>query len=139
MIQGWHNDDYLILFDNQSEAIALTERYDIAASLPGYTLLGLVGWDDFILRDGSSGYFTIPTVPLDLQELKPFDFTINLSAVRPDARYTDKIKWYIKPVIFGGDPSAESNMTWVPLDQHIEAVKWWNNLYRDLKQKETVA
>jgi len=135
MIQGWHGDDYLMLFEERDDAIALTERYALAASLPGHILVGLKGWDDFLLRNSEGHHFTVPTVPHDPRYLAPFDFHVNVDAVLPDERFTNKIKWYIKPIVFGGHPSDPSNMTWLTLDQHVEAVRFWNKVYRDHNKK----
>ena len=136
MIQGWNNDDYLILFEEQNEAIKMSERYVVSSSLPGYALIGLKSWDDFILQDAKNHFFTIPTVPLDLQYLQPFVFNVDLTKLRADQRFAGKIRWFIKPIIFGGDPSADANTTWLSIDEHVEAVKWWNQFYRDAKQNK---
>lgn len=64
MQEGWLREDYLILFD-ESEIAATNGRYDIAAHFTGFQIIGLKGWDDFILRNGEGQQFTIPTVPLD--------------------------------------------------------------------------
>ena len=98
MIQGWHNDDYLILFEKQREAISMTARYNATAFLPGYTIYGLKGWDDFIVRDSAQQFYTVPTVPLAANHLKPFAFDIDPSALRSDSRLTDRIKWYLQPL-----------------------------------------
>jgi hypothetical protein len=66
MKEGWVEDDYLILF-SQSEIPAVTDRYAFSHSLPGYQVLGLRGWDDFIILDSQRRTFSIPTVPLDPQ------------------------------------------------------------------------
>src|SRR5258708_25485780 len=125
MIQGWHNDDYLILFDGQSEAITMSERYTVASSLPGYILAGLKSWDDFIVRDAKNQFFTVPTVPLDVENIQPFELDVDPSKLRADQRFTDKIRWYVKPLVFGGDPRADSNTTWITVDDHVGVVKWW--------------
>lgn len=136
MIQGWHNDDYLVLFEEQGEALKMADRYAIASSLPNYSLVGIRSWDDFILRDTKNQFFTIPTVPLDAQYIQPFALEIDLSKITADHRFANKIKWYVKPLVFGGDANAEGNITWITIDEHVEAVKWWNQLYRDLQQKK---
>jgi len=64
MIEGWGEDDYLILFE-EGEIEVVSTRYDIAKVLPGYRVLGLKGWDDFIVSDKAGNVFTIPTLPLD--------------------------------------------------------------------------
>jgi hypothetical protein len=137
MIQGWHNNDYLILFEEKSEAVTMNGRYGVTDSLPDYNLVGLKSWDDFILRDVKNQYFTVPTVPLDAQYVQPFVFGIDPSKLRIDERYASKIKWYIKPLVFGGDANADSNVTWLTVDEHVEAVKWWNQLYRDVQLKKS--
>ena len=139
MIQGWHNEDYLILFDEQGEAAKMSELYAIASSLPGYALVGLKSWDDFILRDAKNQLFTVPTVPLDAQHIQPFALDVAPSKLRADQRFADKIRWYVKPLVFGGDPRADSNTAWITVDEHVGVVKWWNQLYRDLQQKKQCA
>ena len=139
MIQGWHNNDYLILFGEQNAAITMTERYAVASSLPGFIVVGLKSWDDFILHDAKNRFFTVPTVPLDSQHLQPFVFNLDPSTLRADQRFIGKIRWFIKPLVFGGDPSVETNTAWLTVDEHVEAVKWWNQFYRDVKRNNPVA
>ena len=45
------------------------------------------------------------------------------------------IRQYVKPILFGGDPSAKENMAWVSFEQHAELVRWWAKLYRDTVAK----
>jgi hypothetical protein len=136
MIEGWHNDDYLILCEDQSETNAMTERYAIVNYLPDYMILGLKSWDDFIVCDARKQFFTVPSVPLDAKYLQPFGLKFDVSKLLPDPRLPGKIRWFIKPLVFGGDPSAESNTKWITLDEHVEAVKWWNELYRDVQRRK---
>jgi hypothetical protein len=44
-----------------------------------------------------------------------------------------KEEWYVQPVVFAGDPSVGENLTWVNHEDHAQAVKWWNDQYRQLK------
>ena len=53
-----------------------------------------------------------------------------------DSTLTNRIKWYVQPILFGGDPSAEDNIRWMPMDEHAEIVKWWNKFYYDTFGKE---
>ena len=134
MNEGWLNDDdYLILF-SEAESDRALKNYDIAQSLPGFTVLGLSGWDDFIVRDQSGKTYSVPTVPIDKQYLKEHKLpeTVTLKA---DVRFKEKIKWYVKPVVFGGDPNDEENIIWVTHEQHAQLVVWWNNQYRAIKQQ----
>ena len=51
----------------------------------------------------------------------------------PDPRFAGRIKWYVQPVAFGGDPTHEANILWVGHEQHGELVRWWNDLYLTLR------
>ena len=134
MTEGWLGDDYLVFFADL-EVAAVSERYAFSQFLPGYRVLGLRGWDDFIVRNAQGKTFSIPTVPLDTQYLQPYLAPEHLENLSPDPSFAGKIKWYIKPVVFGGDPGLEENVTWVTLEEHVQLVRWWNDLYRSAKNK----
>ena len=136
MIEGWHNDTYLILFEEQAEAISFTGRYGLREILPGFTLVGLRGWDDMIVRDAGGNFFTVPTVPITREHLQGYDFNIDLSTLEADNQMRGKIKWYVTPLIFGGDPSSAENISWITLDQHPDAVRWWNAKYQEIKEAQ---
>jgi hypothetical protein len=53
----------------------------------------------------------------------------------PDAKVRGRIKWYIKPIVFGGDPNLGDNVTWITLRQHFELVTWWNRKYREANEE----
>ena len=99
MNEGWQNDDYFIIF-TEDESLAAMKAYGIDHHLPGYTLLGLRGWDDFIVINSSGVMFTIPTLPLDASYAAPFALPQQIS-LEPDERFAGKIKWYTKPLVFG--------------------------------------
>jgi hypothetical protein len=61
-----------------------------------------------------------------------FDGSDQWEKLERDDRFIGKIKWYMQPIIFGGDPNAGSNMTWVDLPNHQKLVRWWNDKYREL-------
>lgn len=132
MQEGWCGDNHLILFD-ESEVAAVSERYAISALLPGYQILGLRGWDDFIVQDAAGRSFSVPTVPLETKYLTPFKIPANVTLLG-DERFREKIKWYITPVVFGGDPQMGDNMTWVSHEQHAQLVRWWNEMYQSVKR-----
>jgi hypothetical protein len=133
MIEGWHGDDYLVLFEE--EASRMTALYGLREFLPGYDVVGLRGWDDFIVADEKQSLFSLPTVPLEPKHLEPFSTVIQRAAIMPDVRFKNKVKWYVKPVLFGGDPSSKENMAWVSFDQHAELIRWWAKTYRDTVAK----
>ena len=132
MTEGWHDDEYLILF-SEDEVEPMTERYGLKHFIDGFRIVGLRGWDDFIIQDVSGRSFTMPSVPIAIEYLKPFMLVIDSSKVRPDSRFTGKVKWYVKPPIFGGGPQAKENLTWINFQQHAEAVQWWNQKYLEAK------
>ncbi len=137
MNEGWNHHEYLVLF-SQAECSGAMEKYKFAQYMPGYTLVGLRGWDEFIVANAAGSTYSLPTVPLEAKGVEPFDLTDSL-VLEPDARFAGKIKWYLKPLIFGGDPEDKSNLTWVTHDQHAELVAWWNNQYKTLKAQTTNA
>lgn len=134
MREGWRDDDYLILFD-ESEVSIVTTRYGISRYLRGYSIVGLKGWDDFIIRDERGKLFTVPTIPIAEDYLSPCHLDLSNVTFNEDPRYREKIKWYVQPVVFGGDPQSEDNMTWVTHEKHAELVRWWNDMYRKASEK----
>jgi hypothetical protein len=132
MTEGWHDDEYLVRF-SEDEVEPVTERYGPKHFINGFRIVGLRGWDDFILQDTKGKSFTMPTVPIAIEYLKPFMLVIDSSKVRPDSRFTGKVKRYAKPPIFGGDPQAKENMTWIDFQRHADAVQWWNQKNLEVK------
>jgi hypothetical protein len=139
MREGWCNDNYWSLCEDQKKAENLTALYGLEDYLPGYFIVGLMGWDDFILCDREGQYFTVPTVPVERASLAPFRFPAESLRLESDERFTQKIKWYVKPIRFGGDPVAEENMAWLSQEEHVQAVKWWNKFYYDTFAKQQKA
>jgi hypothetical protein len=134
MREGWNNGDYLIIF-SEEESDAKTMEYGISDFLPGYRLVGLRGWDDFLVIDQHGVLFAVPTVPLSLEYLEAFELPPEVS-LEADDSYKGKVKWYEKPLIFGGDPNAEENLMWVNHETHAQLVVWWNYLYRKAKAQD---
>jgi len=135
MQEGWIGDEYVVLFE-ASEIASASDRYGIGSALPGFAIIGLCGWDDFIVQGREGQLFKVPTVPIDSKHLTPMKLAPDKSAIRPDDRFTGKIKWYIKPIAFGGDPNAGENVTWVTHQQHVDLVRWFNDLYRTLSSQQ---
>ena len=136
MKEGWTEaSEYIQLFD-ADDRDAMAKAYDLHQRLPGYQLLGLISWDSFLLEDNQGGHFQIPTVPLDKEYLAPYNEEVDPDQLKPDPEYTGKIKWYIKPVVFGGDPEIAENINWICIEQHQELVRWWNDKYLELKYRE---
>src|SRR5262250_583966 len=100
MTEGWLDDDYMILFEERSSS--LQEAYGLPDFLPDYQLVGLHGWDDFIVRNNQGVLFTVPTVPLLARYLRPLQKALNPRDLVADEEKLGQIKWYTKPVCFGG-------------------------------------
>ena len=139
MREGWYNEDYWSLCEDQKEVEELTTTYGLAEYLPGYFIFGLKGWDDFILCNLEGQYFLVPTVPLEQGSLKSFNFPAGQLRLESDARFTEKIKWYVQPIRFGGDPSVKENTVWLAQTQHVQAVKWWNKFFQEEVTKQRKA
>jgi hypothetical protein len=126
MNEGWANDEHFIVF-NDEESREATLRYGLAERLPRYTIVGLRGWDDFVVRDSNGQLFSVPTVPLIPKYLEPFPGDLP-SHLTKDQR-AGTIKWYVKPIVFGGSAEIGENLTWITHAQHTELVRWWNHQY----------
>lgn len=129
MNEGWLKQEYLILF-TASEIESITLHYGLPKFLPGYKVVGLRGWDDLIVRDSVGQTYTVPCVPLDTKYLAPYN--IPAGDLTPEELLSGKIKWYVQPIAFGGDPELESNLIWVTHEQHGQLVIWWNTRYQAL-------
>jgi hypothetical protein len=128
MFEGWHGEEYLILFD-ADESRRATERYEVPRLLPGFNVIGLRGWDDFIICDNDGEVYTVPTVPTVATHLKPFKLPESAGPLADDPRVRGRIKWYVQPLVFGGSPTASDNIIWVDHETHAMLVLWWNKRY----------
>jgi len=128
MNEGWQNDDHLILFTEDESAKAMI-AYDFDRFIPGYALVGLKGWDEFIVIGPSGGLHVVPTVPLDASRAVSYVLPQPIS-LQADSHFTKKIKWYLKPLVLGGSSTDDTNIAWISHAQHAEVVRWWNEQYR---------
>src|SRR5580765_5025086 len=131
MNEGWLSDEHFILF-TPGESANASAKYGIEKLLPGFIVVGLRGWNDFLVKNVEGHTFTVPTVPVDLKYMQPIAVPEATAKLKQDERFAGKIKWYLKPPIFGGDAS-DSNTNWVTHEQHQQLVAFWNKQYRALK------
>jgi hypothetical protein len=138
MNEGW--DDYLILFD-ELEVATMTERYALSQFLPGYQVLGLRGWDDFIVCDSQGRTFSIPTVPLELKYLSPFAVPEGMENGGPSSRRAfprqDKMVFEAHFVRWGSQCQRKHEVG--EPGEHAQPVRWWNDLHRSLTNKGPAA
>lgn len=131
MKEGWWKGSYYILFEDgevqQMTALYGTERY-----LPGFTLIGLRGWDDFIVRDAQKAVHAVPTVPISPRHLEGLETPTVGDALEREPRWEGRIKWWVTPLVFGGNPKDDGNVQWISMEQHAQAVRWWNDKYRSM-------
>jgi len=130
MIEGWHGEDYLVLFA-ESEIDPAGDRYEVSRQLPGLKLAGLRSRDDFVVQDPKGHTFSVPTVPFDQKVLEPF--SVLGTNLKPDPSFVAKIKWHQTPLVFGGDPNLKENCDWLSHEQHAQPVRFWNDKYRTHK------
>ncbi len=133
MREGWFNEDYLILAETPDEAFHLGLLYGIDEALPQFHFIGLSNWSEFLVQDSAGNLFKVPTVPLDASYLQKSDALPTTLALVTDERIKGRIRWFIQPMVFGGDPSSQENTTWLPSGQHAEAVRWWNKKYKEVR------
>lgn len=134
MTEGWFNDAYYLLFD-QGEAADVGKAYRLDVYLPGVTVIGLKFWDDVLIRDVDGLVYSVPSVPLDRGHFRPERSAVPAARLlEPDARLSGKVRWFVKPVAFGGDPKDDGNTTWITLAQHAQVVRWWNDQYQTIRQ-----
>jgi hypothetical protein len=132
MTEGWFAEQHYILF-TETESVDASQRYHVGEAFPGCSVIGLRGWDDLILRDDAGRTLAVPAVPLIPQYVEPCELP-DPALLEPDGRFAGKVKWYVQPVVFGGDPQTDDNLIWVTHEQHGELVTWWNERYRELKR-----
>lgn len=57
---------------------------------------------------------------------------------RDDVRPLSLELFDIKPVMLGGDSNDPKNKVWLTRQQHIEAVRYWNRVIRELRAGQSV-
>ena len=91
--EGWSGDQYYTLFEG-ADHDAITQAYGVDKLLPGYIVVGLVGWDDFLLvKDGE--YFTSPTIPAVAEYVVPFSSNDLPTSLESDPPRVGTVKWYV--------------------------------------------
>ena len=48
--------------------------------------------------------------------------------------YRNKEIFEVHPIILGGSPTDQENKVVLTRDKHIEAVRYWNNVIKDIKE-----
>ena len=87
------------------------------------------------MQDARGATYCVPTIPTVADHLSAYTLPSSVTTLSPDDRRQGKVKWYVKPIVFGGDPQSQENIIWVNHDQHAQLVKYWNGVYRSLKSR----
>jgi hypothetical protein len=57
---------------------------------------------------------------------------------RDNRRFVGMEVFEITPVILGGSPVDPRNKVLLTREQHIEAVRYWNHIVRDIRKSQTL-
>jgi hypothetical protein len=137
---------YLILW-RLEEVLIFNENYEVDKYASGLMLIGSDGSGDAFAFDTNASPWSvvhIPFVGMDRElmvALAPtfVSFLEFLHQIPTGLRkvesspFAGKEIFEIKPVILGGNPNDSANKIILTRDEHIEAVKYWNKLIKDLK------
>ncbi len=139
---------YLILWKLQ-DILRFNIAYEVHEYAPGLILIGSDGSGEAFAFDTNVSPWPvvqIPFVGMDRELvviLAPnfvsfleslFEMPNGLRKVR-SSPYAGKEIFEIKPVILGGNPTDPANKVILTRDEHIEAVKYWNKLIKELRKR----
>lgn len=134
--EGWFDEQYFILFspDEYEKAGSL---YRLSEEIGPALVVGMRGWDDLLIRGADGESFSVPMLPMS-QSLIARCSISGHEDLEPDPGVEGRYRWYVKPLLFGGDPACSSNITWVDQKQHRDLVLWWNQKYLELRGETDV-
>lgn len=131
MNSGWNDEIFYNLFED-NEIKMFNQKYILTNKPNEYKIIGLYFWDDFIVSKGQE-LVKIPTIPFDLKYEEKIEINLENIHLDNDKKINNYIKWYNKPLIFGGSPELDDNIQWINIEHHIELVNFWNKKYREIK------
>lgn len=142
--EGVLGRNYLILW-RVEELAPFNREYEVKEYAPGLLLFGSDGGGEayaFDLRDAAAPVVIVPFVGLDLRYAEPVaktfdDFIASQVTTSPigtarDARHRGLELFDVTPVILGGDGTDPQNKAWLNREQHIQAVRYWNGVIKEL-------
>jgi hypothetical protein len=143
---------YYVLLWKAEELVNLNKGYEVGLNAPGLFLFGSDGGGNafgFDLRAVAPPVVSVPFVGMDLGLVSVLaaDMWSFLEGLRskhdsvetgptPNRTvnpYRGTEIFEIKPVLLGGDPVDPSNKTALTRDQHVQAVRFWNKIIRELR------
>jgi cell wall assembly regulator SMI1 len=150
--EGFIGEEYLILW-RAEELFNFNERYEVSKYAPGLILFGSTGGGDGFAFDTRTSPYRVMQVPfvgmtndeefyvagsfgeLLAQMRATMDRSSELSR-KSDPRSRGKEIFEIQPVLLGGSPTDLENKVVLTRDQHIELVRYWNNVVNDLRKHQ---
>lgn len=141
--EGFLGQQYLRLY-RPEELRALNEAYEINLYHPGLVMFASDGYGEgFAFLRQKQTVFKIPLIPIpiDAEEMDvaatSFDAFVRRhsdipATLRPNPSCVGKELHLKKPLCFGGDWKDAENQIMVTPIEHVEIVRYWNKLYRDL-------
>jgi hypothetical protein len=135
--EGWLGDEYVRVYA-PSDRSRIAKLYEFQASLPGYEPWGSWGLDALCLGPDSRLY-AIDWIPLEesfrkqryLNATALEEELTRLHEATPAYEHFQKEVHFVKPIVFGGDPSEAPLM--IDQAQHAELCRFWNQTYARLK------
>jgi len=134
------------------ELVSLNKSYEVALNAPGLFLFGSDGGGDafgFDLRAVAPPVVSVPFVGMDLGLVSVLaadmeSFLEGLGSKHDSIetgrtpnqtvnRYRGMEIFEVKPLLLGGDPVDPSNKTALTREQHVQAVRYWNKIIRELR------
>lgn len=141
--EGFIGNRYVILWCVE-ELLKLNKAYAVVEYAPGPRLFGSDGGGEafaFDMRLDSKPIVSVPFVGMDLNLARQVagcfrEFLGAQSGHRKSdvASLEGKELFEIHPVILGGSPTDPNNETLLTRAEHIEAVRYWDAVVRDVRK-----
>jgi hypothetical protein len=148
--EGFIGDNYLVLW-SVSEIGDYNRAYQVEEYAPGLLQFGSNGGGGAYAFDTRKTGFPVVMVPFVGMELKyartiapTFDAFLEWlrtdnggdSRRRNRQNLAGKEIFEVQPVVLGGSPTDPGNKVLLTRRQHIEAVRYWNRIIRELRLRE---
>ncbi len=142
-MEGFLGATYLRLYRIE-EVITANQAYEVPALFPACFVFGSNGGGEafgFLIETGQ--VLKVPFIPLSkdyAENLAPsfseFLRQLDASGVSGEANpNTGGMEIHeINPIVFGGSPTDEKNKALVPPAKHAELARFWNKMYRNVRQ-----
>lgn len=148
--EGFIGEKYLILW-RAEELSNFNEGYEVSKYAPGLVMFGSTGGGDGFAFDTRTSPHRVMQVPFvgmrtDDEFYVAGSFSELLLQMRQTMKHSSKLGrkgdtrsrgkeiFEIKPVLLGGSPTDLENKVILTRDQHMELVRYWNEVVSDLRK-----